>query len=140
MPVDFRSASSRHWDNSRFLADNNRWQEAAYLAGYAAECALKALVEQGGLLGRSFSHDLAKLSDDGVAMALLLNPLLRRYPVEPIAANLPGLSTWSETHRYEATGFLPESDLQQIVAAANHMAELILTGLILDRLFEDVPL
>ncbi len=34
---NFYSAASRHWDNSAFLSDHNRHQEAAYLAGYAID-------------------------------------------------------------------------------------------------------
>ena len=136
---NFYSATSRHWDNSAFLSDHNRHQEAAYLAGYAAECALKALVEQGGLLGRPFGHSLADLSGEGLELALLLNPLLRRYEVSPVASHTPGLRQWRETHRYEETGFLPETDFQNIVTEAHKIAQLILVGFTLDGLKEDIP-
>jgi hypothetical protein len=140
MSEDFYSASSRHWDHSQFLGDHGRWQEAAYLAGYAAECALKALVEQGGLMGRPFGHSLVQLTGEGLEMALLLNPLLRRYPVEPIATGLPGLGHWSEAHRYEETGFLPEADFRQMVTEAHRVVEWILVRLTLDGQREEIPL
>ena len=38
---DYASAAARHWDNAIYLAQDNRWQEAAYVAGYVAECAFK---------------------------------------------------------------------------------------------------
>jgi hypothetical protein len=136
---NFYSAASRHWDNSAFLSDHNRHQEAAYLAGYAAECALKALVEQGGLLGRPFGHSLADLSREGLELALLLNPLLRRYDVSPVASHAPGIGQWREIHRYEETGFLPETDFQNIVTEAHKIAQLILVGFTLDGLKEDIP-
>lgn len=136
---NFYSAASRHWDNSAFLSDHNRHQEAAYLAGYAAECALKALVERGGLLGRPFGHSLVDLSGEGLELALLLNSLLRRYEVSSIIAHAPGLAQWRETHRYKETGFLPDADFQNIVTEAHEIARLILVGFTLDGLKEDIP-
>ena len=133
----FISAASRHWDNSAFLSTHDRHQEAAYLAGYAAECALKALVEQGGLQGRPFGHSLVNLSGDGLELALLLSPLLRRYPVGRVTP--AGLGQWRETHRYAETGFLAEADFQSIVADAHAVTELILVGFTLDGLLEDIP-
>ena len=140
MPEDYYSAASRHWDNSRFLGQNGRWQEAAYLAGYAAECSLKALVELGDLVGQRLGHNLAQLRGDGLELALLLNPLLRRYPVGLPGAGLPGLNRWSETHRYESTGFLPEAEFQQMVAEAHKIARHILIELALDGRLEEIPL
>jgi len=137
--TDFISAASRHWDNSAFLSTHDRHQEAAYLAGYAAECALKALVEQGGLEGRPFGHSLANLSRDGLELALLLSPLLRRYQVGAVTPNAAGLGQWRETHRYAETGFLPEADFQNMVADAHAVAQQILVGFTLDGLLEDMP-
>ncbi|MCH8293532.1 HEPN domain-containing protein [Candidatus Poribacteria bacterium] len=138
---NFCSAASRHWDNSAFLSNHNRHQEAAYLAGYAAECALKALIEEGGLHGRPFRHSLVGLSVDGLELALLLNPLLRRYEVSPVVADTSGLGRWEETHRYEETGFLSEADFQDIVTQANKIARKILVGFTLDGLLAggDIP-
>jgi HEPN domain-containing protein len=130
---NFYSATSRHWDNSAFLSEHGRHQEAAYLAGYAAECALKALIEKGGLAGRPFGHSLADLSGDGLELALLLSPLLRRYEVTRVISTA-GLSQWRETHRYEETGFLPDADFQRIVAEAHEVAQMILVGFTLDGL------
>ena len=134
---NFCSAASRHWDNSTFLSNHNRHQEAAYIAGYAAECALKALIEKGGLRGRPFGHSLVELSGDGLELALLLSPLLRRYEVPPVVAQTSGLAQWRETHRYEETGFLPEADFQNIVAEANGIARQILVGFTLDGLLAE---
>lgn len=136
---NFYSAASRHWDNSAFLSDHHRYQEAAYLAGYAAECALKALIEQGGLMGRPFGHSLVDLTGDGLELALLLSPMLRRYQVGPIVAYAPGLGQWRETHRYEETGFLSETDFKSIVAEAHEVTRLVLVGCTLDGFIEDIP-
>lgn len=139
MPDDFYSSAVRHWDNSAFLASHLRWQEAAYLAGYVAECALKELIEQSNMAPLPFRHDLARLLDDGIELALLLSPLLRRYPLVNPRGALPGLRRWSETHRYEATGFMAESDFAQIVTDAHNVARSILVGLVLDGKELEMP-
>lgn len=136
---NYSSACSRHWDGSTFLAENGYLQEAAYLAGYTAECALKTLVEQGGLLGRPFNHSLIDLSSDGLELALLLNVKLKRYQTDPISTNISGLAQWSETHRYEPTGFLLDSDFENIIKQSQKTAEVILVGLTLDGVFEGSP-
>ena len=135
---NFPSAAARHWDNSSFLAQHHRYQEAAYLAGYAAECALKILVEIGGaeFRGRTFGHSLANLSDDGLTLALLLNPILRRYPI-PIQSN--SNVHWSEESRYCVTGFLSDQQFQTMITEAHQTAGRILIGLTLDGVWEDMP-
>ena len=44
MPVDFRDASERHWDDAGHLFANIRLPNADHLFGLAAECALKAVM------------------------------------------------------------------------------------------------
>lgn len=137
--TDFYSAASRHWHTSVLLRDNQEFQQAAYLAGYAAECSLKALVEESGLLGKDFGHSLVKLSKEGLEMALLLNPLLRQYQISPIVMASPGLGQWSETHRYEKTGFLTEVEFRRMINEAVAIAQLILVEFTLDGLLGSIP-
>jgi HEPN domain-containing protein len=93
---DYASAAARHWDSSRFLADAARYQEAAYLAGYIAECSFKAFLERMMPTGqpRTFGHDLLALSDAALRMAVLLLPASRRYPVAEVSPGVPGLGQW----------------------------------------------
>lgn len=42
---DFRAAARRHHDDADFLLTDSRWANADHLAGLAAECALKAIVQ-----------------------------------------------------------------------------------------------
>ena len=44
MPVDFRDASERHWDDAGHLFTHTRLANADHLFGLAAECALKAVM------------------------------------------------------------------------------------------------
>jgi hypothetical protein len=136
MADDFASAAARHWDNSAFLFENGRFQEAAYLAGYVAECSLKFCVEQAQLIPREMRHELPILSSDGLELAKLLNPLFNRYQISTL---ITALLDWSETHRYEKTGFLPDAQLQAIVEQAHQVAEQILIPMLLDGYLEEVP-
>jgi hypothetical protein len=42
---NFRAAARRHHDDAGFLLTDSRWANADHLAGLAAECALKAIVQ-----------------------------------------------------------------------------------------------
>lgn len=138
---DYVSAAARHWDNAQFLADDNRWQEAAYLAGYVAECAAKALLERTapGVLLRQLGHDLVALTGEALEMAMLLNPASRRYPVASVLPGGLGVSQWRPEHRYEPTGFLPEADFRQIIVEGQEIGQSILLGLVLDGHIEEIP-
>ena len=139
---DYASAAARHWDNVDFLATANRWQEAAYLAGYIAECSLKALLEHTapGILLRLLGHNLIALTGEALEMAVLLTPASRRYPISTLFPGGPGAGQWRPEHRYEATGFLPDNEFQVIVAEAQHIGRLVLIELVLDGIVEDIPL
>lgn len=42
---DFQAAARRHHDDAQFLLADSRWANAGHLAGLAAECALKAIMQ-----------------------------------------------------------------------------------------------
>jgi len=133
---NYLSAASRHWDNCDLLAKHGQYQEAAYLAGYVAECSLKALVIEGKILDApKFRHEIMTLSGDALELALIINPLLRRYPIAPVGS----LRQWNPNQRYEETSFLQDSDFQMMIEEADKIAQTILIGLTLDGLLEDLP-
>jgi len=106
-----------------------RWSCAYYIAGYAVECALKALIvrdaERTGsvfddkraasqFLDTFFVHDLEKLfkaakleADFGIARGA--NPALERY--------WDTVKRWKETSRYQQKGQL---EAEALVQAINH--------------------
>jgi len=138
---DYASAAARHWDNVKFLAQADQWQEAAYLAGYIAECSAKVLLQktapQIGL--RPLSHNLAALTGEALELAVLINPASRRYPVTSVLPGAPGVSRWTPEHRYEKTAFLPEVDFQQIVSEAEAIGQAIFVELVLDGVIVEIP-
>lgn len=139
MPDDFASAASRHWDNSVFLYDNGRFQEAAYLAGYVAECTLKFCIVTADPSAnvRKLAHNLPVLTSDGLELAKILNPLMNRYH---LSHPLSDLLEWSEQHRYEKTGFWTDGKFKAIILQAHQVVEQILITMVLDGFLEEVPL
>ena len=77
----FASAAARHWRDAQLLFDCDRFDNAAYLAGYAVECSLKVLLQVGTLAPRAFGHELDRLSGDALFLACLLTPSVRRYHI-----------------------------------------------------------
>jgi HEPN domain-containing protein len=62
---DFADASRRHLADARALATAGRWDGVVHLAGFAAECALKASLERrqvSGFVGKDHGHDLDALA------------------------------------------------------------------------------
>ena len=139
---NFASAAARHWDNAQFLGADDRWQEAAYLAGYIAECSLKALLEctAPDMLLRPLGHDLAALAGEALEMAVLLNPGSRRYPAAALLPGAVGVGRWQPEHRYEQTGFLSDGEFQQMVTEAQQIGQSVLVALVLDGVVEEAPL
>ena len=65
---DYPEAAGKHMEDSNVLMAENRYDGAAYLAGYVVECALKTLIQLE--TGKAeYSHDLRGLCDqlDGLA-------------------------------------------------------------------------
>jgi hypothetical protein len=139
---DFASAAVRHWDTAVFLGSAGRWQQAAYLAGYLAECSLKALLKLASpsILPRPLGHNLAALSGDALEMAWVLTPATRRYRVKPVVSGAPGIADWRPEHRYERTGFRPLKRFRQTVEEAQLVGQSVLIELVLDGKMEDLPL
>ena len=49
-PSDFTDAHERHWQDAELLFEHNRWANADQLYGLSAECGLKAVMQQLGML------------------------------------------------------------------------------------------
>ena len=110
---DFRRAAQQRLDTAHFLLDNRKTLDAMYLAGYALECSLKALIldqtptdDQANMLKRisqgSRMHRpevlLEVLARKGIWLPLTLVKRLRR-------------STWTTDLRYQS-GRLDTSEVR----------------------------
>lgn len=138
---NFSSAAARHWNESSFLtgAGSEHLQEAAYLAGYAAECALKVLVQLGSVAGKKLGHDLAALSGPGLEMAVLFNPQLRRLHCDVSICVSSGLPAWNESYRYDETDAKSAHEYRDIILKSSTIAAAILTNLALDGTLTEIP-
>jgi HEPN domain-containing protein len=76
---DFLSASVRHYNDSKYLHDKGRFDNAAYLAGYVVECGLKAILQVYGHGAKTYKHDIAALHGPALDLATMLSPGASRY-------------------------------------------------------------
>lgn len=103
---DYPAASRKHCLDARVLLDNQRYDGAAYLAGYAVECILKTIIQIEENHNRAiikFKHDLEKCSLEALKLMLLPNSRTARYiktqSITIITYKDPPLG-WKETLRY----------------------------------------
>lgn len=109
---------------AKVLLENNCWEGAYYLAGYAVECALKACIAKATqqydfpdrrIANASHTHNLASL-----ARTAGLEEIFRERAAleEPFDENWPTVSGWSEEARYR-----PEIAEQRAVALYDAIAD-----------------
>jgi hypothetical protein len=105
--ADLKSLAQMRFDDAFFLSTQQRHSVAYYLAGYAIECALKAIIAQSfrsgvipdkRLVNELYTHDLVKL----VGLAGLSAELRVAQGASPaFQANWGIVSGWTEAARYE---------------------------------------
>ena len=120
---DFASAALRHVRDAENLIVPGpivSRDQAWHLAGFAHECARKACIDTGWvpkLLGHGFSN----ADEQGVDIAIALDPRAGRFPIRNWTARYPAISVWRADHRYERTG---ASDKQE----GRHIEDLVTQG------------
>lgn len=135
---DFPLAACKHAQDARKLLDAARCDGAAYLAGYAVECAAKAVI----LLDRAYNsatrltdHDVLnqwhqRLRNKPYGHALLklvtetLGPNGQRYAHLLPSTNDAIVSQWTETLRYREE-HVTKVQAQQYVASASKAENVI---------------
>lgn len=106
MPDAFGSSAARHWEDAKRLFDANRFDNAAYLAGYAVECSLKVLIQAGGPTPKRLKHELPAIAGDALYIAHLMAPFLHRYPLHRTGEFEQVAQNWSPELRYAPTGHI----------------------------------
>lgn len=133
---DFASAATRHLADASRLHRLLRFDNAAYHAGYAVECSLKAVIEQTGVRSREYGHRLLKLERDGLAIASLMVPGCVRYG--PAAADVRHVSDrWTESMRYSRTGTTSGEHSDTLLGAASRVWRTCVGQMFLDGLSEE---
>ena len=137
MNEDFASAAARHYCDSELLLAKQRLDNAAYLAGYAVECGLKALIlHAGGHPRAAYSHNLSALAGKALELAVLLSPAMRRYYIDTIDEMLDASRDWDPALRYAASGQTAPAKAKDLGRAARMSFERILIPMILDGRIE----
>lgn len=133
MNENFASAAARHWEDAEILYRSRRFDNCAYLSGYVVECALKVLIQAGGLSPRAFGHELLALTGKGLQLACLLAPGLRRYPLPRVSVPLQDLlQGWTPEMRYWATARVVEPTARLWRQAAEETYRGIVVAAVLD--------
>jgi len=118
---DYPGAASKHVLDSEALLAANRFDGAGYLAGYAVECTIKTVAQVEGT--RLSGHNLGELSRDALVLVALPSGRTARYLTNPGFTTLrygdpPG---WKENMRYQAVGFVNQTDAATWVAEARRL-------------------
>jgi hypothetical protein len=120
-PDDYPGAASKHVLDSESLLAANRFDGAGYLAGYAVECTIKTVAQVEG--HRLPGHNLGDLSHKALALVALPSGRTVRYLSNPNLTTMtygdpPG---WKEAIRYQAVGFVTQTDAAAWVAEARRL-------------------
>jgi HEPN domain-containing protein len=124
---DYPDAVIKHCDDARHLLSRNRADGAAYLAGYAVECALKTLiqVEVGNITPvMQWKHRLNDLSAEAIRLAALATNKTARYITNPALTTLRydnPPAGWKEYLRYYPVGTVPAGTAEQWVNEAERL-------------------
>jgi len=126
------SAAGRHLNDTETLHHRARYDNAAYLAGYVAECALKSVLTGPGLPAhQQLGHDLRLMTGNALLLAVAMSAARRRYnlPVSQDFADL--VATWKPDERYAKEGTVSAARAEaRLNAARESFANLIIPQLL----------
>ena len=105
---DHPDAAGKHLNDATALAAAHRFDGAAYLAGYVAECSLKTLVIVASMgaqgltsaasTASNLKHNLNKLTQSALQLASLPNSATAKY----VFSSSPIATNWSPEMRYRS--------------------------------------
>jgi HEPN domain-containing protein len=132
MADNYVSAALRHLEDATSLDAAGRYENAAYLAGYVIECALKEVLLRYGYAARTYGHDLRVLHGRALELASLLSPGMAHYRSDAYWTLPAGAARWTPDFRYARTGDVLAGMAGEILAAARGIYERVLVPMILD--------
>lgn len=129
----YGQAASRHLRDARLLLQNERFDNAVYLAGYVAECSLKCVVEvfTDRRYARCFRHNLSALEGEGLRRALRLCPAAQSYVPSQALAHTP-LAHGHPDRRYWKSGVWTQQCADEIVKLVEGIYQRTVVQLVLD--------
>lgn len=128
MTEDFYEAAVRHWIDGKILEDQEEYDNAVCMQGFAAECALKKIAQMVHAVenvrkyshsgGELFQHIKEILSGD-IEIAAMVNPA---YGLRMSAISLPEiLFQCHPERRYFEDGIYSKGDAENCRDATNHL-------------------
>ena len=134
MKESFANSAARHLSDAKILWDNQRWDNAVYLAGYVVECSFKLLVEQyfkNDKAAKKYGHDLSELEGKAMERLRVLYPKLdKQLPVSRITDTVLALD--HPERRYAKSGLWTEEDAKLAVERAEEIYREIIPKLVLN--------
>jgi hypothetical protein len=134
---DFPSAASRHLRDAKAILSESP-DNALYLAGYTAECSLKAVIELCGVHAPAFGHRLEALRDEGFGLAIAMAPAAARY--RPRASTVQAIRMrWSQNMRYDSTGDTDKEQAKEFVDLVDEIFQACVVEMFLDGMLKEMP-
>ena len=128
---DYPAAAGKHLADAKVLLADSRYDGAAYLAGYAAECAIKTLIKA-EICNAPRSHDLGSMRESlGVLAVHADTRTSRSFTLLAATLTEDGIQSWRPQMRYRACEVTHEKARAWLDEAASAYA-LVIGGLTLD--------
>jgi hypothetical protein len=119
---DHPDAAGKHLDDAEVLLGAERFDGAAYHAGYVIECSLKSVILVAGASAAK-RHVLSELSDRATSLAAMPSGSAARYtPDTAIGHSLyDSAHGWKSTLRYQSPGTVLPADARAWVDEARRV-------------------
>ena len=139
----FLQAAARHLHDAKVLKDNERWDNAVYLAGYVVECSFKVLVKvyipEDRTAVKKYGHDLTELQGKAMDRLRLMYPVLdMQLPVSRTTETV--LDQYHPERRYAKSGLWNQTQAQEAVNRAEQIYQEVIPKLILDGILSSEEL
>lgn len=137
----FAQAAARHLYDAKILKNQQRWDNAVYLAGYVVECSFKVLLEvylpEQNTAVRRYGHDLTEIQYKAMDRLRLMYPVIdMQLPVSRTEGTV--LDQYHPQRRYGKSGLWSKTEAEKAVQRAEEIYVEIIPKLILDgRLSSD---
>ncbi len=131
-PENYANAAARHLDDAMLLQAQQRHDNAAYLSGYVAECAMKVVLEASFISPKRFGHELETISVDTMSLLWIVAPAMRRYEM-PASIEVDELiRDWRPELRYGKSGLFDSVKAERWTSAANRVFSCFVVSSVLD--------
>jgi HEPN domain-containing protein len=133
----FSQAAGRHLQDAKILCEQERWDNAVYLAGYVVECSFKVLIEiyfsNDQKAVKKYGHDLNELEGKAMERLRVLYPRLdSQLPNARITGTI--LAKDHPERRYAKSELWTKEEAQLAMQTAAEIYSKIVPNLVLNGL------